>query len=155
MEQNNIWVRYLALGLFISLMMMGAACKKNTSWVAQGDFYFINETKYIISYLPDGYERFNIPPQSSIMIKDIQDNGEMVRPEYYHSPLFNKGTTGWVPIKDSFIIKFDNNKCWETLNSDHSPLDIKNYVAEKTGNRAYKFTYTFTEEDYNRATACP
>lgn len=142
-------MRFITFGLISSLVVMGASCKKNTSWIMQGDFYFVNETNHQITYAISGFEKFNIAPKSFILIKDMQDGREDVKPSYYHSPLIDEG------VKNSFVVKFDNNKCLETFNSKHSPLNIENYTNEKTGKRTYKFTYTFTQADYNDAINCP
>jgi len=146
--QKTISMRLITFGLFVSLVFLGASCKKNTSWIMQGDFYFINETDYPITYAMSGFEKFNIAPKSSILIKVTQDSGEDVKPFYYHSPFIEEG------IKKSFVVKFDANKCWETVGNKHSPLNIEDYSPEQTGERSYKFTYTFTEADYGQAKDC-
>ena len=141
-------MRYIYLGLFIGLSIL-ASCKKNTSWTMKGDFYFVNETSHNITYAQSGLEEFNIPPKSSIFITESQDGREEVKPTYYHSPLIRQG------IKNSLIVKFDNSKCLETFDRKNTPLNIENYISEKIAERTFKFTYTFTEADYDAATVCP
>lgn len=147
--QKTISMRYIAFGLFTSLFIIGASCKKNTSWVMNGDFYFINETAHAITYAQSGFDEFNIPPNSSILISETQDGREDIEPGYYHSPLIRQG------IKNSLVVKFDNAKCLETFNRKNTPLNIENYASENLGRRTYKFTYTFTQADYDAAINCP
>lgn len=59
--------------------------------------------------------------------------------------------------KEGINIKFNGNRCLsnQVATSEHSPLNIKNYVVENIDKYTYKFTYTFTEADYDRAITCP
>jgi len=147
MEQNNIWMRFLQLGLIISLTFTFISCNKKTEYAQLGEFWFINQTNYNITY-KQGFEKFNVMANSSTLIKDTQDAVKKVEPNKFHAPFRSIG----LPV----VIKFNQIKCLEIdVNSEHSILDIKNYLAEKLSERKYKFTYTFTEADYNRAVACP
>jgi len=88
--------------------------------------------------------------QSTTIVKETQDaGGEVVTAEGYRRP--------FIESRGSIILKFDQDKCIidHPLDSPNSIINLKNYVAEKIGDRTYKFTYTFTEADYNRAVACP
>ena len=63
----------------------------------------------------------------------------------------------WYDFFIEIIIKFNDVKCLINVkeNDRNSIRDIKNFVAERINNNTYKFTYTFTEADYNRASTCP
>lgn len=145
--QKTTWIKYLTIGLFINISMLNVSCNKIREYAQFGDFYFVNQTDYNIIY-QKGLEKFNVMANSSILIRDTQDAIKEVSPNRYHTLFIN--------YNPPLIIKFNDNKCLEFApNSEHTLLDIKNYVAEKIGKRTYKFTYTFTEADYNRAVACP
>ncbi len=150
--QSNTLVNFSIIGLLISLLVLNSSCNKIREYAEFGVFNFVNQTKYKITFStkasPTVYEKFSILPNSTTTIEDTQDGVKEVNSSTFHSPLI-----GFVP---PIVVKFDNIKCLEiTSVSEHTPLDIKNYVAEKLGERKYKFTYTFTDADYNRATTCP
>ncbi len=147
MEQNNIWMRYLVLGGIFSLLILYGSCRKE--YVRNGIFYFVNQTNHNITY-ENLFQEYNVAPNATIEIVQPQYANEKFDVNKYFSPLLAKR-------KDTVSIRFNNNRCLtnQTINSIHSVLDIKNFVREKIGNISYKFTYTFTEADYNRATTCP
>ena len=154
MEQNNMWKRYLTLGLIISIIALFYSCDKGDyRYTKKSEFRFINTTNYSITY-PVGYERFNILPKSSIFFEEsifVGDSKKSAEISDYKSPLESSS------VIQNLTIKFDNMKCLVdvSLTDVNSIRDIKNFVAEKLGESNYKFTYTFTEADYNRAVACP
>lgn len=148
MEQNKIWMRYLQLGIIINLVILSIACSKKTEFSQEGDFYFVNETNYDITF-GNGLEKFNVSPKSTTFVADMQDSDGSPTSASYQSPLMAISRGG-------LTIKFNADKCLVTdFYTEHSVLDIKNYLAEKLSKRKFKFTYTFTEADYNRATTCP
>lgn len=152
MQQKTTWMRYLTLGLITSLLTMFSSCDNNMyRYVRLAEYHFINETNYAITY-PIGYEEFNIKPISTTIFRQsVNSGGKGVQVSDYISPLSSDLPTY------KLVIKFDNIKCLTDVKADdvHSIRDIKNFIAEKIGKNSYKFTYTFTEADYNRATTCP
>ena len=142
-------MRFLITGLIIISTSL-ISCKIIREEVLFADFVFINNTRYSISY-GQGLEKYNLQPQSTIFVSIEKDgSGKNVKPENYAAPYFYESR-----FKLPIIIKI-NNRCWEpTELEEHSPLNINNYTAEKLGERKYKFTYTFTDADYERAVACP
>ena len=150
MERKNIWKRYLTLGLIISLISIISSCK-DYFYNEIGEYQFVNETSYSIVY-SIGYEKFNIGPKSKILITQNKKTGGDkggAKVSDYKSPLYSQTAT--------LNIKFNNLKCLNDVkeNDINSVRDIKNFVTEKIGENHFKFTYTFTEADYNRAVNCP
>ena len=150
MRRNNIWMRYLILGLVISLIITLNSCKDHFFSIV-GEYQFVNETNYSVTY-SSSYEKFNVAPNSAVV---IMENGrgsgkEGIREADFVSPLFSLSSA------DILTIKFDQTRCLTDVKVDdkHSVRNIKNFRITKMGNNHYKFTYTFTEEDYNRAMAC-
>lgn len=144
-------MRYLMLRLTISLIAILCACKDDFfSIVAEN--HFVNETDYSITY-PIGYEKFNVPPKSTTIITERGKGAGKggIRESDFTSPLFSFSP------ESQFTIKFDQTRCLTQVKVDdeHSVRNIKNFKTEKIGENHYKFTYTFTEADYNRATICP
>lgn len=151
MRRNNIWMRYLTLGLIISIGILLNSCK-DYFFNMVVEYHFVNETNYSISY-PVGYEKFNVAPKSTIVIIEQGKGGGKhgVAASDFSSPLSSISALG------IFTIKFNQAKCLVDIKPDdeHSVRNIKNFVAEKIAENSYKFTYTFTEADYNRAVQCP
>ncbi|TDG35476.1 hypothetical protein EZJ43_12675 [Pedobacter changchengzhani] len=145
--QNNTWMRFLTLGVF-SLLLFSFSCKKSGS-PKVGEFHFVNNTNYLINY-KSGLEMYNLKPNSSIIIvkgDDVKGNDI----DNYNVPFVFEDVA-----LEPFTIKFDGAKCMNvTRTSDHSVLNIASYVNEgQIGERKVKFTYTFTEADYNREVIC-
>ncbi len=109
-----------------------------------GEYVYINSTNHIISFLTPHFNSFNLLGLKTHLIKEYQVAGK-------------KGTLR-TPFNNSnsLVIQFDGNKCLTMTNlSENSLLNINHYSVEKIDDWTYKFTYTFTEADYNRATICP
>ena len=151
MEQNNTWMRYLILGLIISLFGILTSCKDHFFQI-NIEIQLINETNYQVTF-PIGYEKYNVAPKSRIIItessKSVGKGG--TRASDFKSPFFS------INPNNDFTIKFGPTKCLSNIKIEdlHSIRDIKNFFTETLGENHYKFTYTFTEADYNRAVACP
>ena len=147
MKQSNIWMRFLVLGIIISLPLFINSCQK-INYGQFAEFHFVNKTNHAITY-NEGFEKYNVAAMSTTIVKESQSAGKNVTAEGYHRP--------FIDSRGSIILKFDQDKCIidHPLDSPNSIINLKNYVAEKIGDRTYKFTYTFTEADYNRAVACP
>ena len=145
-------VTYLLTGLLINSINLSCG-KKSIDYGRQGEFVFINKTSHSISY-PKGIEKYNILPNATVTITQTQESAKVVNAESYIAPfIIDYGFKTDPPI---LPIQFDGNRCWNPNNvSEHSPLELKNYIAEKLDERKYKFIYTFTEADYERAVACP
>lgn len=154
MEQNNTLKHYLIIGLIISLITLIGSCDKGIyRYERLAEFHFVNETNYNVTY-PTSYERFNIAPKSAIIIKEnipVGSKKMQATISDYISPLSSESAT------NNLTIKFNNMKCLINVKEDeiNSIRNIKNFIAEKIGENNYKFTYTFTEADYNRAITCP
>lgn len=122
------------------------SCAKR-EFVQDAEFHFINKTNFHITY-NFGLDKYNLNPNETKVFKEEQGARRNSDATTYYTPF--KVTTFDVTIK------FDGSKCLIiSPNGSFGPLNIKNYNAEKLGSRTYKFTYTFTEADYNRATTCP
>jgi len=150
MQQKTTWMRYLRLGLAISLIAILNSCKDDFFTIIVEN-HFVNETNYAITY-PTGYEKFNVPAKSSIIVTERAKSGGKggVRESDFPSPLSILS-----PVVQ-LTIKFGQSKCLVDVRVDdlHSVRDIKNFKAETLGDNHFKYTYTFTEADYTRATSC-
>ena len=113
------------------------------------EYIYINSTNHAISFFTPHVYSFKLLGLKTHLIKLNEVGRKKNGPETYITPFNNT---------DSEIIQFDGNRCliMTTSNSSqNSLLNISSYTAEKVDKYNYKFTYTFTEADYNRATTCP
>lgn len=141
----------MAISMLFIMPMISSCGKKIIDYAdIEGEFYFVNQTNYTIKVV-NMQQEFNVVIGQTNLIKHLQGGLKTVNPSSYSDPF----TYGMAPNDKKILIKI-NNKCENvTLNSEHSILNINSYSAEKLGERKYKFTYTFTEADYNRAVTCP
>lgn len=151
--QNNIWKRYLMLGLIISFGLILNSCKTQIAYGIKADFRFVNKTGYNITYDQAIFQEFNVSANDITIFSESQKtNGEIknANPSDYRSPFI-------IPATDNVTVKFGSNKCllMQSKEGINNIRDINNFVSEKLGNNYFKFTYTFTEADYNRAVTCP
>ena len=143
--QNKIWMRFLVLGVF-SLFFFGFSCNK-IEHEQFGKFIYINSTNHTINFFTPHFNSFKLLGLKTHLIEQVQVAGKKIGFETFRTPFTNS---------NSLVLVFDGNKCLTMTNSsDHSMLNMSNYTEEKIDDRTYKFTYTFTEGDYNRATSCP
>lgn len=139
---------YSIIGLIISLIIVSSSCTDGY-YPLYGEYYFVNNTNYTItSDAKSGL--INVAPNSTAVYKEkLTGEKRWAEVSNYVSPLKH--------YSYDVNIKFNSTKCLMKVKEEdvHSIRDIKNYVAEKVNENTYKFTYMFTEADYNRATTCP
>ena len=143
MGQNNIWMRYLLFGAFSLLITFSLSCIKE--YTQKGIFVFVNQTNYNISA---GYsvEPFTLVPNSTMNKEQVQPSTKKVTALGFQNPL---------SADNQFVVKIGDKCIINTKESINSIINIASYISEKIDERTYKFTYTFTEADYNRAVTCP
>ncbi|WP_412466720.1 hypothetical protein [Pedobacter sp. KLB.chiD] len=147
--QNKIWMRFLLLGISFYLTAVNVNCgKRSVDYVQYAQYEFINKTQYSIKVIesrsPD--ISFKIDKGSTYSLLREQDGSDkIVTEQSYISPFFSS----------QVIIEFDNTRCLNmTSQSEKSVFNLENYSSIRMNSRKYKFTYTFTEQDYDRAVAC-
>jgi len=146
MEQNNIWMRYLMLGAICLSVLL--SCRKISEYWGGAEFHYINKTSRAIT-VELGTEAYSLEPYGVYSVRTYQETSKEIDPNNFMPPLVkSRGVRG--------MVIFDTIKCLEaTFDTVHSPFNIKSYINDgRIEKRVNKFTYTFTEEDYNRATAC-
>ena len=143
--QSKIWMRFLALGVF-SLFFFGFSCNK-IEREQFGKFIYINSTSHTINFFTPHVNSFKLLGLKTHLIEQVQVAGKKIGFETFRTPFTNS---------NSLVLVFDGNKCLTITNSsDHSMLNMSNYTEEKIDDMTYRFTYTFTEADYQRAVTCP
>ena len=147
-------MRFLTIGLIANVLMLVNGCITR-DYGMEGEFYFVNKTNYNIVFSP-GFEKYNLQPHTvSTVFRTSDLSGKVVEPSSFASPLYKENVP--MPPKQTIVIKFDGKRCMviKDEKGENNPLNINSYTAEKLGERKYKFTYTFTDADYERAVACP
>ena len=142
--QNNTWTPFLMLGL-ISITGFGCAKKE---WTRQGEFDLVNSTTRTV-VIADPNKTYEILPGATLHISQVQPSNKEVVPQSYEDPI-----TQEVGPRQSMTVKIGDKCLTATKNSQNSILNIASYQNQKIDERSYKFTYTFTDEDYKRAGDC-
>ena len=143
MTRKNIWHRYLIIGISISFITLFFSCEQESDCWVVGEFVFENKTAYTIE-TPRGI----IQPSNKLTIKNEGLGPCEVNEKSYISP-FNGGIT----------ITFNKTKCLPFKGGakaaeGEGPVGIKNYKSSKVANLHYRFEYTFSEADYEKAIEC-
>ncbi|RZJ54332.1 MAG: hypothetical protein EOO44_05420 [Flavobacterium sp.] len=148
----KIKIRYLLI-LLTTVSSLLSCGKKITDWSKNAEYVFINKTNHSVTYIKE-FEKYNIAPNTTVTFHTTGEGSENMQADQYTSPFGDP-----VAYKNSvrnLLVNFDGNRCWQAPPyGDHSPLDIKSYLAEKISNNNFRFIYTFTEEDYGKAISCP
>lgn len=147
MEQYNIWRRYFIIGILINILMI-YGCNIIREPSQTGEYYFINNTNYNISYSDKSFEQYNVAANQTLKITKYLSAGKYVNETTF---------PGLIGHPDHLTeVRFDQTRCLKAGYFDaFGPANLKNYVAKKINKNTYRFTYTFTEADYNRAVTCP
>lgn len=145
----------MSIGVLVSLVSCG---KVRTEYVMNADIVYKNETSHHIRYYKYDVVNstkiliFEIPPKSAFKEEVREDGGyEIFNIEHY------KGIFESFQGNGSKLIEYDNVKCL-IYNNGEGPTTanyLSSYQRRKINNRHYEFTYTFTEEEAQKATACP
>lgn len=147
--QKTIWMHYLLIGLFVSLLPI-ACTKARIEYLKDVEHVYINETNYTITF-PKGTTTITIKPHETIAFKLRDGSNKNVDENSY-----NQTPNPFDFIEQYKIIKFDDLKCLDLSKLEvNNPAYLRYYKAERLGKRSYRFTFTFTEADYNRAITCP
>jgi len=153
MGQNNMLKHYLIIGLIISLLTLFNSCSTTNMYALGAEFKIVNKTNYNITFEEPLLQEYNVLANGTKVFTVTQRTGTRIKralPSDYFSQFS-------LPGRDMLLVKFNGNMCLSMKGKEgiNNIRDINSFVAEKLGNVNYKFTYTFTEADYNRAVACP
>lgn len=146
MLQKITWRHYLILGSYILVLNSTLSCKSDIDYVMLGDYIHVNNTDTVINI--NGNRSFKINSKQSHIINILGDGPEVVTEKNYVPPF-------------TFVVITYNDTLCDTLTSGPKAglgegiLGIDNYTSEKVADRHYKFTYTFTQADIDKAVLCP
>lgn len=136
---------YLMLGINTTILVLSVtSCKKEVinEYPNTAEYVYLNSTPHKIKLWNGDFE---LEENKSYTLKINGDGDENINEKSFVSP-YNYA-----------VILYDNILCdtvfYENNNSD-GITNIKNYTNEKLGERHYKFTYIFTNDDYLKADSC-
>jgi hypothetical protein len=139
-------MRYLTLGISMLTPSLIMSCKSDIDYIVNGTYVYINSTDSLIQVKSSVYD-FVIKPKQAHTLVQSGDGSKDINESSYVSPMLGA------------VLIFYNIKC-DTLNSGLNLRSgpgitgIENYNSEKVADRHYKFTYTFTQADMDKAVAC-
>lgn len=155
MKLNIIYLLFLSIGVLVNTASCG---KVRTEYVMNADIIYKNDTPYHIRYYMydessnQKGEIFEILPHSSFKKEVRSDGGNEVKiPEDYEGIFQDFQGYG------SKLIEYDRTKCLIYHKGEGSTTSnyLNGFQIRKINDRHYEFTYTFTEEEAQKATTCP
>ena len=153
MKKHNLMI---ALVIGISLLLN--SCEK-INYLQHGEYHIVNITNYNITFEKE-LETCNVIPKGTTIIYDTQESRKNMKPADYlnaadFSNPIDRLKLGTINIK--FTKSDGTAKCLlkQTKDSINSILNPDKFISEQIGERTYKFTYYFSNSDYNRAVTCP
>lgn len=154
MKQNIIWKPFLKSGIRFSLysILLLISCRPDhISYIYYKEFVFKNETDFqlkvdainffsFVDRTPENFSAYIIESKDSLT--QVNSNGDMssYRIEIAYS--------------DSVVVTFGNKKSISFTPGDHSrynSLNFRNFNIDSVSEYRSRYTYTFTQEDYNNA----
>ncbi len=146
MKQKIIWMQLLIIGL---LLFSFQSCKKGEIDKAFYEEYsFINHSDYEISIKSILQSDNQVQTKTHTLAVDATFNQEM--------ELMSGNKTGIVAHSDSLVLNFGNVKTISFLpntESDFNILNRNNYTKVNKESNRVKYSYIFTNEDFENANA--
>ena len=130
------FIKILLLG--ISSVLMMKSCYQKVDARVTGEWVCINETAHIIEVKAKVFNSFILQPGESYTFIGSGEGPENITEKEYISPYSLGGTKVIVNNTDEYV-----------LAKGESITDTENYQVEKLGYNHFRFTYRFTEADFN------
>jgi len=150
-------IRYFLLKKFwmicltIGFILFFNNCKhSSTSWLSIYEFVYINQTDYTLEFVPASYSNnVVILPQSSRIVVVQRSCEETIDKKCAKSILCIFLTDD---VNKGAIVFIDETLCVEFFESGF--VEILNYQYKMLGKRHVRYTYTFTETDFEEPKPC-
>ncbi|MCP4458817.1 MAG: hypothetical protein GY816_12460 [Cytophagales bacterium] len=162
MKQKTIWMRYLIIGISLTLLLFLGSCRE---YPGEGrldvDIIYINETSHGIKY----YQYFPSEVIPKVFAFEIQPNAQELM-EFRGIGSSSDDLTienccegyfeGFQGRNNSVLVEFDEEKCLVHQSGDGPTTQnySSGYEGKQLGERYFEFTYRFTEEHYQEAMDC-
>jgi len=157
--RKTIWLHYLLIG--ISVLFLAAGCgKKYVEHRMTMDLTFINKTNGVVSFTvrpgisSTTLENVTVPPQtqSKIFTYNVEGVDKRLNPgNCCQDALIDVyGGRGLEGVSQT--LRFNDNLCVTHLNE--KSVILSNYTTEIITDRHFRYSYTFTEKDFENAVPC-
>lgn len=149
MEQKRIWTLLLLIGVLSSVLT--SCTEADVDKAYYNDMYYVNETNHEL-YI-EMYQYINESVDTLKYVYFI-NKGDA----FYQEIELNMGArNGEIIYADSCVIKFDNERIASfdyhtNRESAFHLMNHENYTFEEISDNRDKYTYTFTEADFENAT---
>lgn len=142
-KQKTIWMQLLLIGILSSFQSCN---KEEVDKLHHEEYYFINKSDYEI-----------VIETISKIDKELYKNTYKMKKDstfFQETEVMFGSTTSIIAHSDSVVVEFGDIKRMsyipDTL-SQYNTLNPNNYESVKIKNNRYKYTYTFTNNDFENA----
>ena len=155
MQQNSIWMHFFIIGILFGNALFNTGCiPVDVDYGMRFGLTYTNQTDSVIAFVIRPYiysnkvEEITLNPKSTIEIynsQSIEGPKDIIVPDSYRNAL---GSAYLARTENGYskTLLLNDSLCVTHLN-ERSVL-IENYAQEKIANRNYKYTYTFTDDDF-------
>ncbi|MCP4458816.1 MAG: hypothetical protein GY816_12455 [Cytophagales bacterium] len=144
MKQKTIWMRYLTIGISLTLLLLLGSCRAYPEvGILNVDFVFSNATDSSIEFdVSDDSKTWTleIAPQSTSEVISIEAGSSNPQPEACCQDALGDLLGGQITL----IV--DNDLCF--VIRDKGPHVISSYDYEIIGDHHFKYSYVFTDSDF-------
>lgn len=159
MEQRTIWMRFLLIGISLSSLISGCG-KEDIEYVMTVDLVYSNQTDSLIGFeileniSSSTITEIELEPFSSSSTFSYEYEGvsRVIEPESCCDDFLSNVYTSRGLEGESKTITLNDTLCVTHLN-EKSVL-ISNYSHEEISNRHFRYSYVFTENDFENAEPC-
>jgi hypothetical protein len=157
--QKTIWLHYLLIGISVPFLVAGCG-KKDVEYRMRVELTFINTTDKVISFQmrsgisSSNLESVTITPrtQSKTFTYNVEGVDKKMNPGNCCQDVLIDVYGGRGLEGVSQTLKFNNNLCVTHLNE--KSVILANYTTERITDRHFRYSYTFTENDFENAEPC-
>jgi len=156
MKPKPIWKPFLNTGIrffLCSILLLISCVPENISYILYKEFVFKNETDLQLEVDAINFFSFvdRSPEDFSTYKIESKDSLTQIINDDYTSSSFRIE----IAFSDSVVVRFGNKKSISFTPEDKSKyniLNFLNYCKDSISEYRQRYTYTFTEADYNNAT---
>ncbi len=156
MEQKTTWMRYLIIGIKLSIIIVVSGCRNE--YTVTADFMYLNETPYNISYnwihpfTKDTINVFALLPFENTKLGGFVDGADK-------NPKIETCCEGYldgIQSANQILVIFDNQRCitYEEGEGPTTTNILNGYERRVVTERHFEFTYRFTQDQFDQAELC-
>jgi hypothetical protein len=158
-QQKTIWTHFLLFG--ISALFLGSGCHNNeiVEYGVTMDLLYVNETDNSVSFnirvansLTSTEVILSAHSNSEVYSYDLDGADKVTSPDSCCQEFLIDvfGARGLEGNSQSFVV--NDTACF--IHLDEKSMLISNYSSERIADRHFRYTYTFTENDFLNTMRC-